>query len=357
MIEHDAEASGTGLPAGHYPRSTPYGRPQLPAQLVASDLARARAWLAANHVHTPTLYSPGLSTRYGRDVWVKYESFLAIGSFKLRGASWAVAQAQARRASGVVTASTGNHGQGIALAATQLGLPATVFMPESVDPLKQRRMREFGADVRFAGDTLVLAEARARQFAHESGATFIEDGEDPDLMVGAASIGAEILEQVPDVSAIVVPVGGGNLAAATCVAMLAAGAATAVIGVQSTDASGATQSWLRGEVVTSPCRTLAGGLATERPGRLSLDMMCRRLDAMYLVDEDDLWRGVQLSYELLGHNLELAAAAPLAALERFGTSLDRDPVVLVATGGCIGADQLSYILGGRTRQEWVAACD
>jgi threonine dehydratase len=339
------------LAADCYRRAARRTPPPTNPDLAALNAARAR--LEELGIHTPVHLSPALSDRFSRKVWVKYESFLAAGSFKLRGAIWAVEQAKASGASGVVTASTGNHGQGIAYAASRARMPVTVFVPDGIDAVKQRRMQQFGAELRAAGTRLSHAEAGAIQWAAETGATYIEDGDNADLMAGAASIGTEILQQVPGVDTIIAPVGGGNLAAALCLAVLSDGSDATLVGAQSSAAAGVTVSWLAGELVSSACTTLAGGLATERPGRLALEVLRHRLDLMCLIDEDDLWRGVRTAYEALGHNLELAAAAPLAALERFPDSIDGATVVLVASGSCIGSDQLAYILQGRTRAEWL----
>lgn len=328
---------------------------QAPAGQDLAALPVARARLRELGIYSPVHRSPALCDRFGREVWVKYESFLAVGSFKLRGAIWAVEQAKLRGASGVVTASTGNHGQGIAFAASRSSMPVTVFVPDGTDAVKQRRMREFGAQLRTAGTALSDAEAAAIQWAAQTGASYIEDGENADLMAGAASIGTEILQQVPGADTIIAPVGGGNLTAALCLAALEAGSNATLAGVQSSAAGGVTASWLAGEVVESACTTLAGGLATQRPGRLSFDVLRHRLDLMCVVEEDDLWRGVRTAYDTLGHNLELAAVAPLAALERFGDSIGGEHVVLVASGGCIGSDQLAAILRGRTRTDWLQA--
>jgi threonine dehydratase len=325
----------------------------VPPGLGPAALSAARARLNELGIQTPAYLSPVLSDRFGREVWVKYEAFLATGSFKLRGAIWAVDRAKAGGATGIVTASTGNHGQGIALAGRRAGMPVTVFMPEGTEAVKQRRMQEFGAQLRTVGSRLSDAEAGAIRWAGETGASYIEDGDSGDLMAGAASIGTEILEQVPRVDAIIAPVGGGNLAAALCLAALSVNSDVALVGAQSSAAAGVTISWLRGELVRSACATLAGGLATERPGRLALDVLRRRLDLMCLVDEDDLWRGVRTAYDALGHNLELAAVAPLAAVERFGNSISGATIVLVASGSCIGSDQLAYALSGRTRGDWL----
>jgi threonine dehydratase len=128
-----------------------------------------------------------------------------------------------------------------------------------------------------------------------------------------------------------------------------------LIGVQSTAAQAVTVSWLNRAAARRPCTTLAGGLATEHPGGLALAVLCTRLDAMCLVDEDDLWSAVRWTYDLLGHNLELAATAPFAALRRFGSSIPGDTVVVVASGACIGAGQLAAALSGQSRTDWIGA--
>ena len=130
-----------------------------------------------------------------------------------------------------------------------------------------------------------------------------------------------------------------------------------VIGVQSAAAPAVTLSWLNHQAVRRPCTTLAEGLATEHPGGMALAILCARLDAMCLVDENDLWRSLRWTYDLLGHNLELAATAPFAALRRFGSSIPGDTVVVVASGACIGADQLTAALSGQGRQGWIAASE
>jgi threonine dehydratase len=352
----DEEASlGPGLyqPAGSMPPRVGQGYP--PEAPDPGVLAAARAMLRERGVQSPARRERALSVALDRDVWVKYESFLPVGSFKLRGALWAVGQARSGGAKAVVTASTGNHGQGMALAGLQMGVPVTVFIPAGVDALKQRRMGDLGAELRTAGAVLTEAEAAAQRFADEIGGTYVEDGESADLLAGAASIGAEILDQVPAVDTVIAPVGGGNLAAALCLAMSAATAPVRLIGVQSTAAPAVTLSWLNREAVRRPCRTLAGGLATEHPGGLALAVLCARLDAMGLVDEDDLWSALRWTYDLLGHNLELAAAAPFAALRRFGSSIPGETVVVVASGACISAGQLAAALSGQSRQDWIGA--
>jgi threonine dehydratase len=319
-----------------------------------ADLTTAKTLLDGRDVRSPSQLARRLSNECGRDIWVKYESFSPIGSFKIRGAICAVHAAKRRGATSITTASTGNHGQGIALAAAAAGLPATVFMPEGVDPLKQRKMRDLGATTEVGGPRLVDAEAAAARLAERTGGEYIEDGENPDLMAGAATIGLEILDQVPGVDTIITPIGGGNLAAGICLAMAHADSPVRVIGVQSSAASGVTASWLQGAMLSRECSTIAGGLATERPGRLSLEVLIERLDGICVVTEDDLWAALAFAYDRLGHNLELAAVAPLAALERFGTQIEGERIAVVASGSCIGGEQLSWALDGRSRADWLA---
>jgi threonine dehydratase len=351
-MSDDQALPGPGMygPATSRPPGTGRGRP--PGAPDPAVLAAARAMLRERQVHSPARREHALSAALDRDVWVKYESFLPVGSFKLRGALWAVQQARQRGAKAVVTASTGNHGQGMALAGLLMAVPVTVFIPAGVDALKQRRIRDLGAGLRIAGAVLTEAEEGARRFAGEIGGAYVEDGESADLLAGAASIGAEILDQVPAADTVIAPVGGGNLAAALCLAISDAAAPVRLIGVQSAAAPAVTVSWLNKQAVRRPCATLAEGLATEHPGGLALAVLLARLDAMCLVDEDDLWRALRWTYDLLGHNLELAATAPFAALRRFGSSIPGDTIVVVASGACIGAGQLAAALSGQSRRGW-----
>lgn len=318
----------------------------------AADLARAEQTVRAHAAPTPAFLARRLSVELGRQVWVKHESASDIRSFKHRGALYAVHAAHERGATAVVTASTGNHGQGVALAGRALGMPVTVFTPPRIDEVKRVQMRDLGADVRVGGPTLTDAEAASREFAAATGAYYVEDGENPELMAGAATVGTEILAQVPGVDVIVAPVGGGNLAAGICLAVANAGAGTRVVGAQSTAACGVTASWLAGDMRARPCDTLAGGLATEHPGALSLKVLSRHLHAMCLVEEEWLWEGIRSVYDRLGVALELAGVAPFAALQRFGERIAGDRAVLVASGACIDRQQLAAALSGEPLEAW-----
>jgi threonine dehydratase len=298
---------------------------------------------------TPLVESVALSRRYGRSVYLKLEGLSPIRSFKHRGALAAV-HALADRYRRVVTASTGNHGQGVAYAASRVGIESTVLVPDNALPDKVQAIRALGADVRVVGANLTEAQEAAEDLAERERAGYLEDGEDPLLMAGAAGVMIEILDQLPSGGTVVVPVGGGNLIAGSLLAASRSGALT-VVGVQSVAAPAVFDSWHAGHYVERSCDTFAGGLATERPGHLSLDVILRHLTTMGLVAEDDLFAAIAVAFRQTGILLEGAAAAPLALLEGFGAEIVGDPVVLVATGSWLSSDQLTDALSRtETRQ-------
>lgn len=315
----------------------------------SEELTAAWEFLREHRLTSPCYRVPRLSGAGGREVSVKYEILSPIRSFKVRGAFWAVAQADRAGIREIVTASTGNHGQGIAYAGSALGVRTTIFVPEDVDEVKFASMAQLGAQIERAGTSLADAEQHAQAYAVRAEATYLEDGEDPRLMAGAASIGLEILEQLTQVDTIVVPVGGGNLAAAVALALEQADSPARLVAVQSTAAPGVAASLLGGRIQRLPSRTRAGGLATDRPGVLAFDVLRRRLDAICLVEEEWLWSGIRTAFDGVGIALELAAAAPFAALERFGDQLGGPQIVLLASGACIDARDLAFALSGGQR--------
>ncbi|MBT8207550.1 MAG: pyridoxal-phosphate dependent enzyme [Acidimicrobiia bacterium] len=326
---------------GVYRRAADGGLPD-PSEPAATDLARARKTVSAAHGPTPLILSPTLSQRVGKEVHLKLEGTSAVRSFKFRGALVAVAQAvEESPGRPIVTASTGNHGQGVAFAGKRLGVEIIVCSPTTTLYEKRAAMESLGAEVVVTGPTLTESEHRAREIASERGGLYIEDGESPHLMAGAATVVLEMLEQQPDLDTIIVPIGGGNLVAASLLAAVTAGSSARVVGVQSVAAPGATFSWLAGEIVRHGCDTYAGGLATERPGELSLSVMTRLLETIVLVAEDDLRAESGWAYQSLGLVVEGAAAAPLAAIRHHPEIAGGDSVGIVLSGSWLSADQLA----------------
>ncbi len=298
----------------------------------SEELRDAEMVIGSHQRPTPLLLSQSLSARYGRQVYLKLEFASPIRSFKHRGALVAVRRlSEDPGAHTVVTASTGNHGQGVAFAASLFGLDTVVYAPEATAKEKLQAMRGLGAEIRIEGENLAQSQEAAAAIAG-NGISYIEDGENGDLMAGASTVVSEILESDSGLDTVVAPIGGGNLIAGSLLACQLRRSQTRIIGVQSTAASGATRSWLGGGMVESECSTFAGGLATTRPGELALTVMIEYLDAIALVREDDLYRAMALAIFRTGMALEGAAASPIAALERFSDSIPGERIGLLITG-------------------------
>ena len=324
--------TGGPLPSGMYHRaSTGRAWPQAPAPS-PDELAGAMAIVRRSTTPSPLAQSRALSKMFDRRVWLKLESTSPVGSFKYRGALVAINRVSLETgARAVITASTGNHGQGVAYAASSAGLETIVYIPMGVADEKVAAMRALGAEIRVHGANLAEAQQKAEQVAFGD-SVYIEDGENGDLMAGAATVLAEILEERSDLETILVPIGGGNLIAGSLLARQSRESSAQVVGVQSTSASAATESWLQGQMLERPCSTFAGGLATTRPGNLALDVMKQYLATSVLVDDEDLYRAMGMAIEAAGVAMEGAAAAPIAALARFGKDIAGDDVALVVTG-------------------------
>lgn len=311
--------------------------PPTPAELLA-----ARRFVAEHHPRTP-LRPFGIHG--GAEVLVKCEDQAPVRSFKGRGALWSLSRLDAAaRERGVVTASTGNHAQGVAAAGRLLGIPTVIVVPEPTSAQRVERTAALGGDVRRAGANLSEAEVHAREIAASERRRYLEDGEDPGLMAGAASVAFEILEQADGIDVIVVPVGGGNLIAGVALAAKRLNPALRIVGVQSEAAPAVTRSFAAGRVVEAPCETIAGGLATGHPGHLAFGVIQQHVDALRLVSEDDLARNVVRVLDRTGALIEPAAAAPFALLEQIGSEWDGARVVLLQTGGSIAVDELRRLL-------------
>jgi threonine dehydratase len=312
------------------------------------DILAARQLVAASYTRTPLrrLLEAGLAA--GREIFVKCEDEAEIKSFKGRGALWRLAclsRDEARH--GVITASTGNHGQGVAYAAARIGVRSVVVVPAGSSPLKMDRIREFGAELRISGTDIAGASQAAQTAALAEGMVYVEDGEDPELMAGAATVGWEILEDLPAAEAIVVPVGGGNLIAGIALAAKTIKPSITIIGVQSEAAPSVVRSWELKRLVEMPCATFAGGLATPFPGKLAFRVIRDLVDEMYLVSEAELRAEIRHALATRATLLEGAAAAPFAALRRYGADWPTR-TVLIQSGANLSLAELEWVLAGET---------
>jgi threonine dehydratase len=309
------------------------------------DVMRARQCIAPYLHPTPLYRSAQLSSLLGTEVWVKHENFQPVGAFKVRGGVNVIAQLdEDTRHRGVSAASTGNHGQSVAFAARQFGVPATVYVPEAANPLKVSSMRAMGADVVHFGRDFDDARVECERVAAERGVRYIHSGDEPQLIAGVATQMLEVVEELPDVDIVFVPIGGGSGAAGTCIVAKAIRPGIRVIAVQSEAAPSAFRSWQTGERVEAPNATAAEGLATRLPFALPQQILRRLLDDFVLVSEDELRQATLTMIEATRSLVELAAGASLAGALRMRDELQDRHVVLICSGGNINLTQLGELL-------------
>ena len=281
-----------------------------------SDVQAARARLSgAAHV-TPVVTSRTLDALAGRQVFLKCENLQRGGAFKFRGAYNTICQLPAdARAHGVLAFSSGNHAQGVALAAQLLGTPAVICMPSDAPAVKVAATRGYGAEVIFYDRLRDDREAFARAIAAERGMTLVPPSDDPRIMAGAGTAALELAEQAPDLDALLVPIGGRGLIAGSAVAMHGARPATQVIGVEPAGADDTRQSLAAGERVrVPPPGTIADGLRIVMPGALTFPIVQRHVADVLVVDDDEILAAVRFALLRLKLVIEPSGAATLAAL-------------------------------------------
>jgi threonine dehydratase len=310
-----------------------------------SDVRAARERIAPHLPQTPLYQYGALSDLVGTEVFVKHENHLPIGAFKVRGGVNLVSQlSEDERRSGVVTASTGNHGQSIAFAAGRFGVRAIVCVPERANPVKLASMERLGAELVVHGRDFDEAREHCEALARENGYRYIHSGNEPHLIAGVATATLELLETQPDIDVLIVPVGGGSGAAGACIAGKGIRPELEVIGVQSSAAPAAYRSWRARELLEDRMETRAEGLATRVAFELPQRIMWEHLDDFVLVDEEELDRAVLLMIEGTRNLVEPAGASPLAAALRLKDRLAGKKVALILSGGNISPDQLREIL-------------
>ncbi|WP_082623938.1 threonine ammonia-lyase [Nocardioides sp. Soil805] len=310
-----------------------------------ADIEEAREVLADIAVRTPMEESRWLSALAGGPVSLKCENLQRTGSFKIRGAYVRISRlSEEERAHGVVAASAGNHAQGVALAATTLGIASTVFMPEGAPIPKEKATRGYGADVRFHGRYLEDALAEARRFAEETGAVLIHPFDHRDIVAGQGTTGLEVLEQQPDVRTVLVPTGGGGLLAGMAIAIKAARPDVRVVGVQAEGAAAFPGSLRAGSPVPlTSMTTMADGIAVGRPGDITFAAVQEHCDDIVTVSEESLSRALLALVERAKMVVEPAGAAAVAALLDDPTAFET-PAVAVLSGGNIDPLLLSKVI-------------
>ncbi|MCB9078930.1 MAG: threonine dehydratase [Anaerolineaceae bacterium] len=293
---------------------------------------------------TPLHYYSGLSELVGAQVWVKHENHQPVGAFKVRGGlNLAANLTEAERQAGLFTASTGNHGQSIAFGARAYGIKATIAVPEGANPGKVAAMRGLGGNVVVHGKDFDTAREWIMGQAEAHGGRFIGPTEER-LICGVGTYALEIVEDLPQVDTIIVPVGAGSGACGTSIVAKSINPQIEVIAVQSAQAPAMQRSWQRGELVTAEMNTFAEGIATRVPFPNTQRIMRRYLDDFVLVDDADIKQAVGLMLEHTRNLAEGAGAAPLAAALQLKDRLAGKKVVLILSGGNLSMEKLKGIL-------------
>ncbi len=319
-----------------------------PALVTLAALRAAAAALQGQVDVTPFLHSRTLSEIVGCGVWLKFENLQFTGSFKERGAYLKLSRLdQAQRDAGVIAASAGNHAQGVAYHAQRLGIPATIVMPVLAPAVKIERTRAFGAEVVLEGQDFDQAKAGADRIARERGMTFVHPYDDVDVVLGQGTIGLEMMDAVPALDAIVVPIGGGGLISGIAAAAKLLAPSIEVVGVQ-TERYPSMWAAVRAPVAAQPVSygssTIADGIAVREPGVLTQALVRRHVDDIVLVGEGELEQAIVMLLEVEKTVVEGAGAAGLAALIKHGARFAGRQVGLVLCGGNIDPLTLAEII-------------
>jgi threonine dehydratase len=311
-----------------------------------ADVLRARRIVGRYLPRTPLLPSLSLSKLLGCQLYLKYENHQPIGAFKVRGGLNLISSlAPGERARGVITASTGNHGQSIAYAAQILGARAVIVMPEASNPDKVEAMLNLGAEIVFCGEDFEAARLKAEQMARDHGMCYVHPANEPLLIAGVGTYGLEILEDLPEVQTIIVPIGAGSGICGTSIVAKAVNPQVRLIGVQAERAPSVYRSWREGRMVDTPsCDTFAEGLATRTAFELPLSIMRDLVDDIVLVSEDELKQSIVLLLEKAHTVVEGAGAASTAAALQLKDRLLGQIVVCVLSGGNLPLPTLHRII-------------
>ena len=316
--------------------------------LTLKDIKAARERIGKIIHRTALDHSRTFSEMTGLPVYLKLENLQKTGSFKLRGALNKILTLdsdQARR--GVIAASAGNHAQGVAFGATAAGIASTIVMPESAPMAKAAATRGYGAEVILAGANYDAAYATSLEIAKREGQTFIHAFDDPVVMAGQGTMGLEILEDLPETGTVVIPIGGGGLAAGMAVALKELKPGIKIIGVQAAGAPAVAETFrnhCRTETLSAV--TMADGIAVMKPGMITCEVIQNYLDDVVTVEEEEIARAILLMLERSKLTVEGAGAVSLAALISGKIPHTTLPVVPILSGGNIDVNVISELLSG-----------
>ncbi|MCI0441427.1 MAG: threonine/serine dehydratase [Chloroflexi bacterium] len=309
------------------------------------DIIAARKRISPYVVRTPLHHYLSLDKLLDAEVYIKHENHQELGAFKVRGGINLVSQmTPEERARGVATASSGNHGQSIAYAARAFGVRAIVAVPEGANPGKVESIRNLGAEIIFHGSHFDVAREFIERLAKEEGYCYVHAVNEPRLIAGVGTYSLEIIEDLPDVDVIIVPLGGGSGACGACIVAKSVNPNIQVIAVQAEKAPAAYLSWKAGRIVEAPMESEAEGLATSSGYELTQSILRDLLDDFLLVSEEEMNEAIVLHLEKTHNLVEHAGAASLAAALKLKDRLRGKKVALVASGGNISMRHLKAAL-------------
>ncbi|MDF2444485.1 MAG: threonine dehydratase, partial [Subtercola sp.] len=306
-----------------------------------ADIEAARAVVSKVAQSTPMETSRYLAEVLGSEVLLKLENLQRTGSYKIRGAYYRMSRlTPEEKARGVVAASAGNHAQGVAFAARELGIKATIFMPLGVALPKLQATRDYGADVLLRGHTVEEPLAAAAEFAATTGAVLIPPFDHPDVIVGQGTLGLEIFEQAPDARTVIVPIGGGGLISGVASALkqraAAEGRSIRIIGVQAANAAAYPPSLAMGEpTLIRTSATIADGISVAKPGALNFEIIRELVDEIVTVSEADIARAILVLLERAKLVVEPAGAVGVAAILSDQVGENPGTTVVILSGGNI----------------------
>ncbi|USG64564.1 threonine/serine dehydratase [Brevibacillus ruminantium] len=309
------------------------------------DVREARRRIADVVRVTPLLTSEQLSSRCGNEIYLKAEHLQKTGSFKIRGATNKVKQAVQEGATHVTAASSGNHGQAVAYIAQRLGISATIVVPEDAATCKTDAIRAYGGEIVPCGFTSAERLPRAKEIAAQRNGVYIPPYDDPFVMAGQGTIGLEILEQIADADAVIVPIGGGGLISGILTAIKETNPQVKVIGVEPALANDTWLSRERKEIVSIPAtKTIADGLRTSQPGSLTFPVLMKYLDDLVLVSEEEIRHAFRFVLERMKQMIEPSSATTVAAAMFGKLPFSGKKVVTVISGGNADIGTITDIL-------------
>jgi len=298
-------------------------------------------------IKTPCIYCDFLSTKYDHEIYLKLENLQKTGAFKIRGNSYKISKFPADKlAGGVITASSGNHGLGLSLAASLKSVRARIIVPEKTPENKIEKIKKYGAEIEIRGSNYDQAVDYARSTAAEEGLIYIPSFDDPEIIKGNSTLGLEMLTQVDKPGAVLTPIGGGGGISGICLAREIISPETKVIGVEAAGAASMLISTEKGRRIRlKEVNTLADGIKVAEPGELTFEIVKNKVSEIITISEEELFKAFKILLKEAKIVAELAGCASTAALEKIDFKTIEGPIVLLISGGNIDSSLIMEILG------------